>query len=150
MPRSLTLAVVLCLAAIAGCTTTAPTVEVESTSPLPEGSPPSLTATPSPTAPQPSATASPSATETTVADLTMDWVIPFTLTVPGDWAQGGGNTANAMDIVDGSGARYVLSVIRKSPDAPEVWVERLTTAEPLEATEPEPVEIGGAPGHVFD
>lgn len=80
----------------------------------------------------------------------MDWVIPFTVTVPGDWAQGESATANAVDIVDGTGLRYVFTVIRKSPDAPEVWVERLTTAEYVQVSEPEPVEIGGAPGHVFD
>ena len=102
------------------------------------------------TAAEASATSSATARSASQADLTISWAIPFTITSPSDWAQGEATTENAVEIVAGTGLRTVLAVFRKSPDTPDERVERLTTAGALDATEPTPVELDGASGHVFD
>ena len=85
------------------------------------------------------------------AQLAVNWPVPFTVTAPADWGIGGeATTATSVEIVDGTGLRTVLAAFLKSPDLPEVWVERLTTNEALDASEPQPVELGTASGHVFD
>jgi hypothetical protein len=80
----------------------------------------------------------------------VQWAVPFTLTAPADWTRGEATTGTATEIVDGTGLRTVLSAFLKSPDTPEQWVERLTSNEALDASEPAPIDIGGAPGHVLD
>jgi hypothetical protein len=96
-----------------------------------------------------SARASASATPVGEAELAVEWAVPFTVTAPADWTRGV-TTQTATEILDGTGLRSVLSAFVKSPDTPAQWVERLTTVESLDASEPEPIEIGGAPGQVFD
>lgn len=113
-------------------------------------------ASPSPTqSVEPSATetASPSpetaSTPVSDAQLAVGWAVPFTVTAPADWGIGV-TTATAVEVVDGTGLRTVLAAYLKSPDLPEVWIERLTTHEALDVSEPQPVELGGGSGHVFD
>ena len=149
MARSFGRTFALGLVVLAGCAETGtPTIQGPSSPAVVRQSPTPTAATP--TAAEASATASATAGSASQADLTVSWAIPFTITTPGDWAQGEATTENAVEIVDGTGLRTVLAVFRKSPDTPDDWVERLTTAEALDATEPAPVELNGASGHVFD
>jgi hypothetical protein len=84
------------------------------------------------------------------AELSIDWTVPFTVTAPADWTAGEAVTDTGMEVVDGTGLRAVLVLMLKTPDSPETWVDRLTTNEAIDATEPEPVDVGGASGFAFD
>jgi hypothetical protein len=95
-------------------------------------------------------TAAPTATPGE-AVLTSSWTVPFSLTTPAGWRVSGDSTSStALDIVNEEGLRYVLTFLLKSPDTVDDWVENLTTNQELDATEPQPTEIGGAAGYVVD
>lgn len=124
------------------------TDEPATRSPSPQASPSVATTTAA--TETPSATTEASATPVGEAELVVDWAVPFTVTAPADWGLGEARTATAVEVVDGTGLRSVLAAYVKSPDAPDVWVERLTTHEAIDAAEPRSVEVDGAAGHVFD
>ncbi len=99
------------------------------------------------------ATSSPEATESGPTALDVDWSVPFSITAPAGWSTEApenigttsGNTAWL-----GAGPDRYLALSRSGEETVDAWVERVTTAEQLEATEPVETEIGGASGYRVD
>lgn len=131
--------------ALAGCTTAVQDGTTEAT-PSPTDT---ATATPSP-----DATPSPEATESAGPTvLEVAWTVPFSLTAPAGWStdvsEGVAGTKTGNGVWFGMTGQY-LAMSRSGPDTVDAWVESVTTAEQLIATEPVEVEIGGAPGYRVD
>jgi hypothetical protein len=97
---------------------------------------------------EPSASAEPSETPVATIEHAIDWTIPFSITAPADWTVGPDTIETALELkVD---LRIVMMVFMQEPDTPAAVIERLTTIEELDATEPQPIEVGGATGQVLD
>ena len=83
--------------------------------------------------------------------LDISWQVPFSITAPADWSDevpfAGTTTANGVWF--GTMDRYV-GISRSGEETVDAWVDKVTTAEQLEATEPVEVEIGGAAGYRVD
>jgi hypothetical protein len=109
-------------------------------------------ATASPTAPatasEAPASPSPSATPAPPAEREIAWSPSFSITIPPDWE-------NETDVPDefvslrATSDRWLV-FYNRGPDTVEAWRELVTSDERFVATEPEPTEVGGATGVVFD
>jgi hypothetical protein len=103
--------------------------------------------------PSAEATASPDATESGPTALDVDWSVPFTITAPAGWtseAPGNIGATTADTAWLGAGPDRYLALSRSGEETVDAWVERVTTAEQLDATEPVEVEIGGVAGYRVD
>jgi hypothetical protein len=153
MTRLLTCGLVLLALSVAACSAGDPSNGADS-SPEPE---PSVTVARTPDtsiapsdAPEASEAVEPSLEPVGEAALSIGWAIPFTITAPADWGRGEAAIRSAVDVVDGTGLRTVLSAFLKADDTPDDWVRRLTEADALDASTPESVDVDGATGVVFD
>ena len=142
--KALLIVLVTC-AAMTGCA-----------SPPPPGTPAAVATTSAAPAtsnplPTPIATTAPPSTATpSGSTLAAAWTVPFILAAPVDWkVNDESSSSTAIDIFDGS-RRDVLSVILESPASVDDVVTNLTTDARLEATEPQPAELGGASGYALD
>lgn len=115
---------------------------------------PTATAEPTPTA-SPSTAATPTPTPTPQDQvLAIEWTVDFTITVPGDWT----DTLPTYRPFKTTGTtfwRYApndrrFAMTTSGPDTVDEWITEVTEGERRTVTEPEPIEIGGAPGYVVD
>ena len=99
------------------------------------------TAAPTTTAPAATTTA---ARTTTLSEglVAVPWAPPFTVALPDDWGRGR-HSAEATTLTS-NGSTVVLT--KEGADSVDAWVEESTTSPELIASEPSPVEIGGASG----
>lgn len=103
--------------------------------------------TASPTASaEPTATASPSA-EAGPIEHQLTGAVPLTITTPADWEIDPRATAATPGFQIGPDRWVIFTTV--GPNTVEEWLERFE-ADAYVTTEPEPVEIGGAPGFTLD
>lgn len=74
-------------------------------------------------------------------------VVPFTMTTPPDWQRAADSTQQVLYME--AGPNPILFAVAER-ETVEEWVDFLTTNPGLTATEPVPVEIGGAPGFTLE
>ena len=129
----------------AGCGTAEPVTETSAqASPSPSAAAPTLSASPSEAA-SPSGSAEASVLE-------VDWTLPFAVTAPATWTT---DVPPAIGVTTSSGTwlgasdRY-LAFTTTGPETVDAWVESVTSAEQLVASEPVEVDIGGAAGYRVD
>ena len=103
--------------------------------------PPSASPSPSEAAPSVDASESPSAEG---ALLNVNWSVPFAMTAPADWATSPASTSTTQ-VIDAGIGRYVLFT-STGADTVDGWIERLSADSAMTVTEPEAIELGGAPG----
>lgn len=108
-----------------------------------------------PTSASPSAEPSEATTASATAGavvLQVGWAVPFTVTAPPDWttdvsADIGSSNGDTQWLATGS---RLMAFTRTGPETVNDWIAAVTTADQLEASEPEAVEIGGMPGFRVD
>lgn len=101
----------------------------------------------------PSTAPSPTPVQDQVLDV--DWAVDFTMTVPGEWT----STMPTYRPARTTGTTFWIyelqldrrfAITTSGPDTVDEWVQTITSAERMTVTEPQPVEVGSAPGYVLD
>lgn len=92
----------------------------------------------------PAATPTPTVGE--AQEVHVEWTVPFSLTIPPTWERSG-----SRDVIEfqAEADRWVVFSLL-GPATVQEWSDQLTSAERYVTTVPAPVELGGAPGVVFD
>jgi len=95
-----------------------------------------------------SASGEPTSSGPETATLDVNWTVPFSMAAPADWERDEQPMGTSYALSTGPDRWIVFS--DTGPDTVDAWIEELTTTPQLVVTEPEPAEVGGAQGFVFD
>jgi hypothetical protein len=99
---------------------------------------------------EPTAEASPSPDPTADREHEISWAIPFSITTPGTWRPDPTLPSTPRTLAFAAGVDRWLVFHRPDADTVDAALGTLSSRTTLSLTDPAPVDIGDAPGVVFD